>query len=330
MPDQVRCFRCGTVLIADGGVAIIPPRMARWKRPFRRASRVLRSSFGQLDPKVEQAVSSAGGIFVDIALGLIPGLPFVITGRFGKLWLVLVWLVLAVVGVWSYGHPISMWCIGLAAAVHAWLIITSRIWPLLKTYVDRLAVVLVTAGALTGMYLCLPRLFIPGFALIRSPIEVPVLQVHEGDVLIATRLAMPPVRGMLVTVRASRFAVPYGHGLARSGPGGIALGQVIGLPGEVVEVRADGFYINGSQLDSKLYPVPTWLAGRQAMVRLDQDEYFVAMQYRIAGQLPNDTRLPGNACRVKAEQIVGQVALRWWPLARRGRIRLEQWTGSLG
>ena len=35
-PSQGRCFRCGSIL--EGGaveVGVYPPRMAKWKRPFR-------------------------------------------------------------------------------------------------------------------------------------------------------------------------------------------------------------------------------------------------------------------------------------------------------
>src|SRR3990172_10935787 len=91
LPGQTRCFKCGSILASPGGViAIEPPRMAAWKRPFRNMTRSLRGlmpAHRLPRPRTAQpsqhaesfmAVESLGSL----VLGLFPGLPYLLTDQF--------------------------------------------------------------------------------------------------------------------------------------------------------------------------------------------------------------------------------------------------------
>jgi signal peptidase I len=109
--------------------------------------------------------------------------------------------------------------------------------------------------------------------------------------------------------------------------------RVIGLPGDIVEMRDYVFMVRPSGADAALtefelsasgYDISKralpedWSAalpgsGDMAPVTLGKDEYFVAGDARSAS---SDSRLWGP---VKAERFRSRIALRYWPLARFGR-----------
>ena len=85
--------------------------------------------------------------------------------------------------------------------------------------------------------------------------------------------------------------------------------RIVGLPGEKVEVKDGAVFINGVELDESSYlPKATFTIG-EAAFDLKADEYFVLGDNR---QASSDSRQWGV---LPADNIVGQVWLRAWPLS---------------
>ena len=85
--------------------------------------------------------------------------------------------------------------------------------------------------------------------------------------------------------------------------------RVIGVPGDTVEVKDGGAYVNGERLDEPyIHGLETVCYNPCGLVRLEADEYFVMGDNR-----PNsrDSRSFGP---VHLDQIIGRVVLRYWPL----------------
>jgi signal peptidase I len=91
--------------------------------------------------------------------------------------------------------------------------------------------------------------------------------------------------------------------------------RVIGLPGDLVEIRADGrVYVNGTVLDETYtfrdgadQQEPTTPLGSQSSWTLGPDELFVMGDHREASA---DSRAFGP---VKIPAVVGRAFLRYWP-----------------
>jgi len=82
--------------------------------------------------------------------------------------------------------------------------------------------------------------------------------------------------------------------------------RVVGLPGEVIEIRSGHIFVNGAEISE---PFPHDLDfGSMAPIRLAPDEYFVMGDNRDNS---NDSRAFGPVTR---DEIAGRVWLRYWPL----------------
>ena len=91
--------------------------------------------------------------------------------------------------------------------------------------------------------------------------------------------------------------------------------RVIGLPGETLEVRADGVYVNGAKLNEP------WLQGRSAgggpsyAARVIPPDFYFVMGDNRANS--SDSRSFGPVPR---SQIVGRAIFRVWPPSRIGGL----------
>ncbi len=97
-------------------------------------------------------------------------------------------------------------------------------------------------------------------------------------------------------------------------PGRSFIKRVIGLPGDVVEIRKGRVLVNGVYLEEPY--VPDAFRERQdyGPVRVEEDYYFVLGDHR---SVSNDSRSWGM---VPEELIYGKAVLRYWPFARVGVI----------
>jgi len=265
------------------------------------------------------AAESLGGL----VLGLVPGLPYLLAGQFKGICLLwLAWLVLACTGVFLYGLPSGYTLMGLAAAVHAWLMFKHLALQVLEGLGERVTVLLFLALALVAGYVWMPRLLIPGLACVRSNMAIPYQHIRNGDALLVRRAPHDLKRGMIVAFRATTVWVPRG-GPVRRRRDTRSLGQIIGLPGEEVGIRKDGFVVNGQALDIERYPVPRWLRGRDLTLRLTGRQYFVSCDYIVLGAVGVVAGMVPQICVASRDAIESQAFMLWWPLSRRGSLRVD-------
>jgi len=329
MPGQDRCFKCGSVLeAAEGAVDVHPPRMARWRRPFRvlrrwsrRHQRVTEKlPTGHVGRAWDAAVSDASIGFV---LGIVPGLPYALNGRFREVrWFVLTWFLMLSIGLFLYGSTPGSLLIGLAIGLHAWLSLRYGLLETAPGFFQKLGLILMAIVVLGVIYWSTPRIFLRGFTGGHTALTIPAMQVHRGDyffVRAIDRSEEPLPRGTLVLihprgVRNNQMNMFRQHGST--------LGQLIGRPGEVLTIAGDSYAVDDRPLDPNRYPVPGWLAGRALVVPVPSGKYFVSTPYTM--QAHGNVRLANNAirnvCLVDVDEIGGRAFIQWWPLRRRGFI----------
>lgn len=132
---------------------------------------------------------------------------------------------------------------------------------------------------------------------------VPTL--HDGERLMVDKLTYrfrEPQRGEIVVFRYPLN--PREHYIKR----------VVGVPGDVVEVRNGRVYLNGTPLEEPYLEAPT--LGYFGPVRVPPGHYFVLGDNRNNSE---DSRDP-KVGFVPKELIEGRAVWRYWPLARMSLI----------
>jgi hypothetical protein len=337
LPGQARCFKCGSILADSGAtITIEPPRLAGWRRPLRAVARSVRGHMPERLSRPAKARTSKSregladmlSFGLGLVVGLIPGLPYLLARQFSRIrWLWLGWLVLACTGLGLYGLPEGYVALGLAIAIHAWLMFRHRGLQVLSGFGERVVVLLALVLILFALYTGLPRAAVPGLACVRCSTVFPHLRIQRGDALLMRSLPPELKRGMVVTFTGRQFRIPRGDGGGVVGWGEITtLGMIVGLPGEEVGVRGNAFVVNGRALDSGQYPLPAWLLGREETVRLAGGrQYFVScdMDVRRPAGVALPTGLVREACVVDRNAIQSRAFMLWWPLSRRAFLRVD-------
>ncbi|MFQ5778900.1 MAG: signal peptidase I, partial [Terriglobia bacterium] len=90
--------------------------------------------------------------------------------------------------------------------------------------------------------------------------------------------------------------------------------RVVGLPGEMVEIRRGVVYINGNALQENYLRQGVYDHNSYPKLRLSSKEYFVLGDHR---RNSNDSRAWGTVDR---DYIYGKAVFAYWPLDRFGRI----------
>ena len=138
----------------------------------------------------------------------------------------------------------------------------------------------------------------------------------NGDYLLTDKVTYrtrSPKRGEVVV-----FAAPDAAQCPK-GTGCDFIKRVLGLPGETVEVKDNGIWINGKKVPEPYIPpenvTKPGAYTQNRTVTLSADEYFVSGDNRPHS---SDSRSWGP---IKREEIVGKVFFRYWPIKSIGIIQ---------
>ena len=138
-----------------------------------------------------------------------------------------------------------------------------------------------------------------GRFLIQSVSMLPTLR--EGERVIVDKVSYlfrPPARGDIVV-------------LAVQGEPEDLIKRVVGLPGEMIEIKDGGVWIDGKPLgEPYAQPSPGAIAARQ----LGSDEFFVMGDNRANSK---DSRIFGP---IRREDIVGRAWIIYWPPSEWGLV----------
>lgn len=90
--------------------------------------------------------------------------------------------------------------------------------------------------------------------------------------------------------------------------------RVIGIPGDVVEIRNGVLFLNGNRLDESYVPPEYFDAASFGPVEVGPESYFVMGDHRSQS---NDSRMWGL---VPKSNIYGKAVFRYWPVSRMGSL----------
>lgn len=135
----------------------------------------------------------------------------------------------------------------------------------------------------------------------------------NGDYLFTDKISYrtgKPKRGDVVVFRAPESAQ------CPTGTGCDFIKRVVGLPGETVEVKQNGIFINDEKIDEPYVSLENQtLPGAftsRGQIELGPDEYFVSGDNRLHS---SDSRSWGP---ITPKEIVGKAFFRYWPLKNAG------------
>jgi type IV secretory pathway protease TraF len=329
IPGQTRCIRCGSILEAGSEVIeIYPPRMPPWSKPFRdvrrwvRAQRFLSRMPATVQRGFDLVVSDS---LVGLVLSVVPGLPHLIKRRFREVWLlVLLWFVLLGASLVFYHSRAGALLIGLTLALHAWIAVRYGLIEEVRGFGERVAMLLIVIILLALLYWAVPRIVIRGFGGGYTSLTIPALNVSRGDYFLVRHVRSteePVPRGTLVLIEPP--GIRNARRDYRLNSGQRMIGQIVGLPEEMVRVEDHAYVIGGQRLDPSRFPVPLWLQRyppRAATgIVVPEHAYFVSTVYTVAmhGNIAMTDQLISSVCIARASDIRGRAFLHWWPLSKR-------------
>lgn len=330
IPGQKTCIKCGSTLeVTSTAINVHPPRMPRWKKPFRDMLRSMRKgkaipqdkAKSHFTPRVKEFFKDT---FLGLFLSIIPGLAHWVQNRFREIrWYFLAWLILLLSGLFLYGSAVGFICLGLAIGVHAAIALQYGIIKDLTNISEKIVIIILVLIGLTFLYRFIPRMPFLNFDGGHSSLTIPYYNVEAGDYLLARggldeKDLLP--RGSLVLIHPATF-----RGYSRRGVlsgNDTVIGEVVGLPGERLQIINEVFIVDGKLLDVEQYPVPQWLLSRTFSATIPNDSYFVSTRYNVSahGITLNASHIK-QVCMVKTGDIEAKAFMRWWPLLRRGFLK---------
>ena len=127
--------------------------------------------------------------------------------------------------------------------------------------------------------------------------------LHDGQYVIASKVAYwfhPPERGDVVVLDPPRSSssVPY-------------IKRIIGLPGDIVEIRDNRVWVNGIALNEPYINAPPQYSGNWVV---DEGEYLVL------GDNRNNSSDSHSWGLLPADRIIGKAVFSYWPPEYWGKI----------
>ena len=324
MPGQSVCLQCGSALTADAAQTDVhPPRMGKWKKPFRsfrrnfRACRLVQAGNRRTRmPSWAKKVSQVG--FFGVVLSIVPGLAHVIQRRFREVLLyVIVWFLLLFGSLFFYGGALGWPLFGLTIGVHAWIAVHSGPLKAVTELRYRMLILLLVGVGLFLVYRATANLVFRDIAGGYTSVAIRYHNIEERDFLLARRSLATREdlrRGSMVITGIESIGGRYFN----TGGHRQVVAQIIALPGESLRIEEGVFVVDDNFLDPNECPVPQWLKNRSLSVTIGQDSYFVSAQFQ--GQGYNDSHV-AEVCVVPIGEIEAKAFIRWAPLIRRGFIR---------
>ena len=248
MPGLTACVRCGSILAATGAIEVHPPR-AGWGKFFRPLGYRLNRFFGfQLPERIGSVLERiipirylASRSPLHMLLSVVPGLGHAAAGSLSAIkWLWPAWAGFLLAGLCFYGTTPGGVLIGVAIAVHAWIVCDAGdVRPLVSHARMRFLF-------LIGVYVVLFGVLYGG---IRDAVSyrwrgafvgmnLPCDGIQQEDYLIIDMSAYRhtvPQRGEVALYYLPTADVWRGVRFA----GGEMVGKILGLPGEKVEFKQD-------------------------------------------------------------------------------------------
>ena len=332
IPGQKSCIKCGSTLeIRQATINVHPPRMPKWKKPFRDLLRLMRKSKAVPQENIKISLprwftNVFNDSFWGLCLSIVPGLAHFIQKRFREIrWYFLAWLVFLISGLFLYGSTAGFICVGLAVGMHAGIALQYGILKELENFREKFITAVIVLVVFTIIYRFVPRIITPNLTSGYSSINIPFQNIEAGDYLLAWRdLGQKSIldRGSLVLIHPVNFRT-YGGAVDNvTIREDVITGQVIALPGEQVKIQNGAFVVNSNKLDLDKYPLPQWLRKFDFSTTVPSNSYFVSAEYNVnAHGVEFDSSYINHVCIVKAEDIGAKAFMRWWPLSKRGFIR---------
>jgi type IV secretory pathway protease TraF len=262
-------------------------------------------------------------------LSIIPGLGHAAQGRFKEIrWYFWAWLALFLLGLFFYGSAAGYLLVGLAIGIHARIALYSGIIEDLGELKEKIATGIFVLISLALIYMYAPQAIIAGGP---AGLTIPYYQIEMGDYLFGRRIfdhTVPLQRGTLVLIHPSVFRdhPHFLRGEYRTNQAVFV--EIVGIAGERLQISGGLFYINGEQLDAEKYPVPEWLHNTTMSATIPANNYFVNVLYNVSGYQVDDIaqhnlEMRRAACLVESRDIEARAFLYWWPLSRRGFIKVD-------
>jgi hypothetical protein len=269
-----------------------------------------------LDPVVSDGLAG-------LVLSVIPGFAHLLKGRLREVRLLLpLWLVALATGLFMYGSPAGFLLIGLAIGIHAWIAIQYGLFKTVGDLFARIGAALIVVVLLAVLYWATPHIVVPNLTSGYTALTIPAMHVRSGDSFLVHRLRgaddrLP--RGAMVATETRGLRL--GREYRRADAMHTMIGQVVGLPGETIQIQGAAYVVGEQRLDPNSFPVPRWLQrrGGGARIPIPAHSYFVSIEYVIAGHanVGVTNQMIGDACVVKASDIRGRAFMQWWPFRQR-------------
>jgi hypothetical protein len=335
MPDETRCFRCGSVLLQDKVLDVHPPRMSAWKKPWRNIFRFMRQRNALPENSIRFNVRGWLLKMIDdpygsILISIIPGLSHYTRGRFREIrifWFA--WLAMLLSSIFFYGSSIGFYLLALAITVHAWIAVQLALIRQVTEFHKRIVAMLIIIAGLWFIYNAAGRVIFFDFLGSPAAFSLPAQNIQEGDYLLGRRSLAHRVslkRGTLVIARLNTVRIGGHDQVTTIGQSQIpTVAQIVGLENEQVTIENNALIVNGQALDTEKFPVPKWLQQRHFTFNIPADHYMVSTEYAVNMHgiaLTDD--IVRNALIVPGNGIEAKVFMRWMPLSRRGFIGYSQ------